>query len=375
MAWESYSSDILLDLPRVTCGGYCDVQARVAYRLYCDTSDANNTKIRIELTYVHMKCNVVPASGGGGYWNSVACSWFLGAYPSLFNQSQYNLNSQRDEHGYYIHPFAWPYVGVATGSNSDYPLPVGYGSSISDLTSVAWNNSPVVALSIRDDTQSLGASRVSYGQTAADLDSTSACVAWGQVFSNKDKFNGVNSNGQSKVYVTSSAADFATSSVKRKSTGQTLPYNSEWSVGVSDLQVVSPYTGSQCFAYVETSANELESRGLIKYDPDFFTGDGVSQNYVINGYIVPLTWWVRSYNAPTNYYSTLRRQTNSENQIVLKYEEFDVPEYDPPDPVGSIDDNTVFRLKKQYDSSGHVIVDQNGNPRLAWVKCERMGQE
>lgn len=377
MAWEAYTSDTLVDLPEVTCGGYCSVRGRVAYRLYVDDTDVSNPKIRIEITYFHVRSSLATyQTDGGGYWNAAAVSWFLGAYPATFNQSQFNLNQQRDQNGYYINTFAWPYNSRFTGSFYEEQLPSPWQNSLSDVNAKVYNNLPVFAITVRDDLRTFSGAQVSYGQSASNISGDPRCVFWGSVFADTSKYNGTNANGQSKRYTTSLTVDFATSALKTSS-GSYLSYDNEWATSVSSLSVGSPYTSSQCLAAIETDKNTLESRGLVRYDPDFFNSNGVAQTYIIDGYVVPFTWWSRARNSDKEpyYYSTIERNLASEQQVVLKYDEFTVPSYELPDPVGVVDDNTVFRLKKQYDSSGHPIVDQAGNPKLSWIKCERIGQE
>lgn len=364
MAWEAYTSDVLVDMPEVTCGGYCRIRARVAYRLYCDDSNIDNPRIRIEITYFHLRSDLhVVQEPGGGYWNAAAVSWFLGAYPKMFNQSQYDLNNQRDESGHYIHTFAWPYNSSVTGSYYEEVLPSTWQNAVNDVNPRMWNGLPVFAVSVRDDLRNFSGAQVSYGRTSAQISGDPRAVLWGDVFSDTSKYNGINQNNQSKYYTTPATIDFATSAL-RNSSGSYLTYDNEWNTSVSGLKVGSPYTSSQCLAYIEIDKTTMDSRGLIKYDPDFFSGNGVSSSYAIDGYIVPFTWWARSRNSvlEPRYYSTIFRNSSSEQEVVLEYEDFDIPSYDPPDPVGVIDDNTVFRLVR------------SGN-RLVWTRCERIGQE
>ena len=375
MAWQAYTSDVLVNLPAVTCGGYCNISGRLAYRLYCDDSDLDNVKIRIEVTYFHIRASldVDIEEPGGGYYNAASISWFLGAYPLMFNQAQYDLNSQRTPEGGYVNQFAWPYNAKHTVTFYEEVLPTRWQNAIYDTNSVVYSGLPVFALSLIDDVRNFGGIAMDYGRSVENISVNPLLFCWGQAFSDKSKFNGINTNGQSKVYVTPITVDFATSATKSKSTGQSLSYDNELNTPVSNLAVVSPYTSSNCFAYVELSKSDLDKMGLIQYDPALVG----SADYILDGYVVPFTWWSRARNSVLEplYYSTLERWSSSEQKVTLKYEGFDMPEYDPPEPVGDIEDNTVFRLRRQYDSSGHVIVDQNGNPRLAWVKCARIGQE
>ena len=372
MAWEAYTSDILKDLGSVSCGSNCTVSGRLAYRLYCDMDDIDNPLVRLEITYLHLRLTL-SGTVGTNYWNASTLGWFLGAYPETFDQSQFELNEQRDEDGNYLNPFAWPYVSTVSGTNDESGGTYTFANSILDSNLVVWDNSPIVAATVLGNLFSFSGVPYDYGQTVADISSSSQVVLWGDCFANTSKYTGVNANGQNKVYVTSTTFDIATSSTKNLSDGTNLTYSDEFVTDVSSLEVVSPYTGNECFAYVELPVSELETKGLIRYDPEYFSSDGVSSPYVVDGFVVPFSWWTRVQG--TQGHSTLTRDTSSEKEVTLEYQEIDVPEYDPPEPVKPVDDNEVFRLKKQYTSDGHVIVDQNGRPILSWVKCERMGQE
>lgn len=373
MAWEAYTSDTMVDLPGVVLGNM-SARVRLAYRLYCDDSVTDNPPIRMEVTYVHLHADVdAQAVSDDGYWNALSVGWFLGNYPDMFNQSQFDLNSQRDDEGYYVNPFAWPYYSSSNGSSQEPGPDFLFANAVSDLRAVLWSNVPVVSVALKSDVDKLSRDVFSFGLSSEDLATNSNAVAWGSAFANKSMFSGVNVNGQEKVVVTESSLDVATSSVKTKS-GTVLQYDNEFDYNADDLVVSSPYTSSQCFAYVETSKSDLEQKGLVRYDPNHFVEDDVSGTYLVNGWVVPFSYWTRVRNNNESS-SLLSRYSPSEMEVELKAEEISLPEYDPPDPIKPVDDNKVFALKRKTDSGGHTIVDQNGNPVLTWVRCERIGQE
>lgn len=373
MAWEAYTSDTILDFPGVVLGNM-SARVRLAYRLYCDDSVTDNPPIRLEVTYVHMHMEVNTESvSDDGYWNALSVGWFLGTYPDMFNQTQYDLNSQRDDDGYYVNTFAWPYYSSANGTSQEPGPDFSFASAVSDLQKVLWSQTPVVSVATKNNVNLLSRDTFSFGTSTDDLSANSNAVAWGSVFSNKSMFSGVNVNGQSKVVVTNTSVDVATSSVKTKD-GTLLQYDDEFNYNVDELEVSSPYTSTQCFASVETSKTELEQKGLVKYDPNHFVEDDVSSTYLVNGWVVPFSYWTRVRSGNESV-SLLSRYSSSEMEVELKAEEISLPEYDPPDPIKPVDDNKVFALKRKTDSGGHTIVDQNGNPVLTWVRCERIGQE
>ena len=372
MAWNAYTSDVLMDMGSVSCGPNCTMSVRLAYRLYCDMTNTTNPLIRIEVTYLHVRLTLSETTGTL-YWNSSALGLFLGSYPGTFDQAQFELNEQRDESGNYVNEFSWPYVYEVQGTYSGTGQTSSLNEAVTDVNSVMWGSSPVVGAALFSSVHSFEGTEYDYGLNTSDFSNEVQVGLWGKCFADMSKYTGTNANGQSKVYVTSSTLDIATSSTKLSSTGDNLSYSSELSTDVSELEVASPYTGDECFAYVEISVSDLKSRGLVKYDPSYFEGDGVSSPYVVDAFVVPFSLWTRTRG--TSGYAKLSRDPASEKEVTLGYEEIDVPEYDPPEPIGPVDDNTVFRLVRQYNTDGTLVVDQNGRPVLAWIKCERLGQE
>lgn len=372
MAWQACSSDIFLRSPLINFDQYAQMSIVTAYRLFADDSDVDNVKIRIDISYVHMsvQSSDMPAVG---YWNAIALSWFLGN-TRMIDQDQLALNNDRDEDGNYLHPFAWPYLEGTTGSyESAANAPFTWNLCVQDVNSVMYNNLPIIAFSFRDDVNSFTSETFSYGYDANNLSSSARVISWGSVYRDTSLFNGSNANGQSKIQKTNHRIDVSSSALRQKSTGNLVRYEDELNIPVSDLEVVNPYYDGKAIATIEIDEQTLDSLGLLKYDPQRFETDGVSDPYVIQAYVVPTSIWTRYRMA--NEFSNLARAVNSQMEVTLEYEQFEIPEYKPPEPIEPVDDNMVFRLKKQYTDGGQVIVDQNGNPILAWVKCERMGQE
>lgn len=379
MAWQACSNDIILSYPTVSCGEFADITSKVGYRLFADTDGANvnNPIVRIDITYLHVTASIKSTTVGDGYWNAAAVSWFLGNNPNMLNQEQLDKNNERTDEGYYINTFAWPYNRTWSSSSNDYPLPVGWSTSVEDVNYVMWNSLPVFSFSCRDDVQDFTEASVSYGKSGTELTSSSLAIMWGQGFTDTGKYSGNNANGQQKVLVTKDRIDVATSALQDAVTGRMLTYDNESSVSPSNWRVANPYYDDNAIASITLTASQLDEYGLLKYDPDGFKNDGLYDPYIIKAYTIPLTWWQREYNyeATGAYGSKLTRMSSSENEITLMYEEFDMPDYPLPDPVKPIGDDTVFRLKKKINADGTVETDQNGNPILEWVKCERIGQE
>ena len=343
--WESYTSDKIIDIPEVN--DKFNFKGRIAYRLYCDNTDTNNPVVRYEITYLHIALSHNTASSETVGSNVVA--WNLGKYPTLFNEEQYNLNNDRDEQGNYNNPFAWPY---------EYSISYQGNESITDIVLAEQNNLDII---VGVSAESLFNQRytIDYLNGSVGSDVT---LLHGQVFSDTSKFDGINTNNQSKIYSDGTYLHIATSAVRQTSTNKILTYNEEFNVGIEDLTIESPYVGDECFASMEIAKSNIESRGLTRYAPsDFDVDDGISDPYVIHAYTPITSVWSKG----------LRQ---SIQEIKLQYEDFTIPEYPLPDPVLPFDDSTVYRLQKQY-SGGNVVVDQNGNPILAWIKCPKIGQE
>lgn len=357
VTWIQYTSDIVKSIPQVNANGM-SVSGKIAYRLYCDADDPSNVVVRFDTTYLHVH---VECSSSSSYWRTFLASDFLGNLSNV-NEDQLELNSQLTEDGHYVNEFAWPYF--STISNLSFSSVASCSTSAS---AAAYNGVPIFALA---NTSSLfSASSISYAELASNVSASATTAMWGSCFKDSVKFQGLNANNQSKLLVSSNGFDLSTSALRQTSTGSVLTYDEESSVDDSDLQVVSPYVESESFNSVQMAKSDLVANGLVKYDPDFFGADSSAGSaYLVNAYVVPYSFWTSSSSS-----DILRHEP--EGEVVLQYEDFTLPEYDPPDPVLPIDDNTVFRLKKRTDSNGNVIVDGRGNPILTWVKCERIGQE
>ena len=376
MAWESCSSDIVVSYPEYSLGPVIKVSGKIAYRLLADLSSESNPLARIDVTYFHLSVKLDSSSSAGQTdLSAVAASKLLGSTYAAFNQDQYDLNQELDDNGNYVHAFAWPYsYDVKALSKPDTLQDMVRVANIAMYDSQPTDQSlPVFAIAALNSISSFSSENVSYSENGDSSSITTQAVLWGQAFSDLTKFSGSNSNGQAKVLITSNSIDVATSSLKVKSSGKVLKYSEESSYSDDQLEVASPYIDSQAFCSTSLSKSYMEQWGLLRYDPSAFeVDDEVYDPYIVKGYLVPFSWWSV---LPSTGSATISRFASSEKEIKLEYEDFEIPEYPLPDPVKPIDDNTVFRLKKQYDSSGHLIVDQNGNPELKWVKCERMGQE
>lgn len=384
MAFKQYSSDLFIDLPHVICGGFCDVSGRMAYRLFCDSSDETNIKIRLDVTYFHIKAVTSAKTSGGGYFNGTSLSWFMGHYANMFNQGQYNLNNERNEDGTYKHAFDWPYLTYAKGSYVDqYPYPrTWWERACNDLNRVTYNSNPIFGITYADTIYYFGGKDLRYERYSSSIPSGDHdIVMWGDCFRDKGKFNGYNANSYPRVYVDGKTIHVSTSSCTRKSDGVRLDYESDLATASSNLSIDSPYSGNEtsgdaAVCSITLSKAQMDAQGLIKYDPNFFK-DKIDTNYdpyLFHGFVVPISWWARSRDS--NGQSSLTLSSNRDaQQITLKMEEYTIPPATPPEPVKPLDDNTVYRLKSSLDSSGNKVVDKNGYVVLNWTKCERIGKE
>lgn len=372
MSWESCTSDILRRTELLTLGGYSNMRMTYAYRLFADSSNEDNVKIRIDISYFHVYISLLDTIQGGGFWNCLGISWFLGNYPDMLNQTQLDLNKQRDEDGYYIHDFSWPYYSSKDGSYED-TLPFSQLKGINEINSVMYNNLPILAVSVPDNITSFDSSRFSYSIDASGFTDSLDAILWGYIFKDTNKLNGSNRNGQNKVLVTGNRIDIATSALLT-SGGKYLTYTEEENYNLSDLEVAESYYSSDALCSIEIDEQTLDNKGLLRYDPDNFKTDQSYDPYIIHAYVIPTTCWDR-YRGQ-DLVSKIDRLHASESEIQLKYEDdVLVPDVPLPDPVLEIDDNTVFRLQKQFDSQGNVITDQNGYAILKWIKCEEIGEK
>lgn len=364
MAWVACTQDRFITWnSNATENSAFSFSARIAYRLFLDDStEQNDPLVRVDVSYVHVNVKTLSTEASPlGFYNECAMiSPFIGNYNTAFNQDQYNLNEELDDNGQYVHTFQWPYyeyVDVNTVQDS-------FDSLEESLLTAMFNNVCLAG--------------VSWNRSTGTMDESTIRLT-GESFSQSSTFEGSNSNGQSKIFYNGETFDASSSSLVQKSTGKVLLYDEEWDIDDSDLTVESPYYDTSALCSYQISQSELEQYGLLKYDPEHFATDGVYDPYIVDAYTVFACKWVFSHRLSsdsTNYLAVVKRDSDYDiHEDEIKYDDFDVPEYPLPDPIKPINDNTVFRLKKQYDSNGNVVTDQNGYPILTWVKCERMGQE
>lgn len=384
MAFRAYTDNIFIDLPQCTCGGFCDISGRVAYKLWCDSSDESNVKIRIDLTYIHVKVAINDARVGSGYFNGCVLSWFDGHYRNMFNETQFNLNNDRNADGSYKHSFDWPYNTAADGGYSDtYPYQrTWWQRACNDTNKVVYNGNPILGITYSDSITYFGGKDIQRGTYASNISQSGHdAVFWGDCFRDAAKFNGTNLNNLPRFYVDGKTIHVSSSSCTRKSDKKRLYYNDDLATSASDLTIDSPYSGNEnsgdaAICSITMSTSDMDKQGLIKYDIDYFK-DKIDTNYdpyVFHGFICPLTWWVR-WRTSTGPSKITLASDRTAQQITLKQEDFDVPTPVLPDPIKPLDDNTVYRLKSTTDSSGNKVVDKNGYVVLTWTKCERIGKE
>ena len=378
--WQTLTQNVVVDVPIDTGTELFDAKVRMAYTLYADEPDTNAFTIKLDITYVHVRITLY-SNIDDDYVHSSAVSWFLGNYTNLFDSDQYKLNQERTESGEYVNEFAWPYNSHLVGTSEELSS-FSFENAWNDITQCSWNGSPLVVLAVKNATTPLSLNRLCVdADTGTVSESTQICVS-GSLFADGSLFSGSNANGQSKTQITNNVVlDIASSSVSHRETGKNLTYDEEFETETKFLYVVNPYTDNS-LASLEITKADMESYGLFKYDPSYFATGNVSDPYLVHAFTVLFTSWKRTYEGtgadgipvPPGY-SLLSRLLSSEVEYTLSYEDFTLPVYPLPSPIGPIEDNTVFRLKRQYNSDGSYVSDSNGNPILTWVKCERMGQE
>lgn len=360
MALEQITNgDTFIDLGTVSNEGYSDISGRIAYRIYIDYRDGNNyidnsdnIKVRIEITYVHIKGSSGWQTTGGGFWNGVALSWFnrnagtIGKRGTVYGSANFNSD------GY-------------NGCADDFRVYVnGYPAM--------YNSYPIVAVAYPDDiNQGSGFSGASYstGTYNPSYVNQHGVALWGDIF-NKSPLN-LEHGGYGFHLYSSICCDKYNISAK-------ISYNDDLSYNKNYISVVEPYTGGNALSSIEMTIGELKNQGLVnQYTPSDVTDE--YNPYIFNGSIPVATWWTRWLEtdpANGNYnWSCLSAFSSPVESISLKYPTLpDLPTYDPPEPVKEFDDNTVFRLKKQYNEDGSLITDKNGYPIMKWFKCEKIGK-
>ena len=360
-SWEACTQDVIVRFPDYS-NEYFSLSGQLGFRLFCDLTNDVNPVIKIDVSYIHFKVHIEESSLNGST-KLVNVSKFLGNYPDLFDKDQYDLNSERDEEGNYIHTFAWPYKDFV-----ELPQYVDISELIQSVLDTMFDNESVFGFV---STGSSSFDNFSYGVNGNEyVYSGSSYVnsAFGSVFNDIDKFSGTNATGQAKIYVLENDVHIASSCIVDKSTGDFLTYDQDLSCDVEDIQVYTPYYDTDYLYSFTIDKNTLESRGLVRYDPSYFDSvvDEAYDPYVFHGFVPVFSEW--SFE-----------NTTLENKYYYEYapmfEDFEMPVYPAPPAVGPIDDNKVFRLKSQRDSHGNIIVDQTGRPVLTWVRCERIGQE
>lgn len=367
--WQSLVQNKVVDVPVETGTSDADIRLHIAYSLSVDEPDTNSFTVKIDITYVHVRITI--NSDTSGYVNSASVSWLLGNYNNLFDKEQYSLNQERDESGEYVNEFNWPYKGYLvseTTENETFSISSAWDNHIRCM----WNNSPLVFIALQDVNMPVSVSSVCVNSDIDKVDTDCSVYALGSLFS---------SSKSPIVQVTENVVDITTSNVSHKETGSVLTYDEEFNTDTDFLYVVNPCE-EPSLASLELTKSDMESYGLFKYDPSYFSTDDNADPYLVHAFVVWFTSWTRTYEGtapdgsqvPSNH-SIVCRNTSSEVEYTIQYEEFTIPTYPEPSPIGPVEDNTVFRLKRQYNSDGSYVSDGNGNPILSWVKCERIGQE
>ena len=356
MAFEQITDDILVDFVPVGNDGYCLIRGRCAYRLYLNYRDYIGTpgngywdyknnddiKVRIEITYIHLRGEAGTNDTGGGYWNAAALSWFNGK-PGVSGTIQGNH---------------W----------ENYTFYCSY--AFEDIAKVMWDSNPIIAVAFPDDIKGqFGWANITKSRTGTSTDSPGIAI-WGDILGNMS-FNGYTSNGSAQTVQGSYGFDIASSALQVKSTGRLLPYGDDLSWGLWDLRVPSgwAYTGSSALAAKEMTLKQLQDYGLVTIS----SSNDAYQSTLFDGSLPISSWWSR-WLAQEGGYSYVSMYNGSETNITIKMPETEpLPTPKPAKPVAPFDDNMVYRLQKKYDSNGKPELDLNGNPVLHWYKCEKIG--
>lgn len=388
--WESYSDSKFLKPAIVTAGGFANIKITVAYQLFVDNTDQTDPDIRIDITYCQFRATAENTTVGDGYWNAAFCGWFLGNHNKLFDQDQYNKNNQTYtkeingiEYKFYSNDFYYPYKPYGGDRDSGYisgsyeSLPTSWKVSISDCSSLCWNNNPLFGITIRDDLTSFTSSNTRWGRYASDISGggSALCVMFGEAFSKSDRFSGNNQNGQPKLYIDGSNIIVASSALQHGST--ILTYSNENNYDISTLSPRETYTGDEAIASIHMKLSKFTEYGLYQlFDEKTVTDlkiNSIDDPYIVHGWIPAVCYWERVYHTDsTGSYSLLKRDSSAIDTIDPKYSLPSIPSYDEPDPVLGIDDHTVFRLKSK-DDDGKQFFDTNKNPINKWVRCLKIG--
>ena len=359
MSYESINSDTVVRLPVIDLYNGCKVTVQLAYRLYVDSSNSDNLKVRGELTYIHARLDSSqyksPTDGfdttkNGRTYGIVVP--LIGNTDKLFDKNKYNDSSKYSDGHYDVSKYGWPYmstdlVGQTAASNPQ--------KEVSTVNSYIRGGLPIFSFIVKNFLTSSNISATSF-ECYKDANKVYASVpniiAYGLVFSDMSKFQGTNLNNQRKIRQSTRYIDICSSSVTVN--GTRLSYDDDIKADVSKIKIDNPYAVNQCLASFDFTQSELSTYGLLRYSNTDFVTDDVYDPYYIKAFVAAMSTWNVCFTS--NKSITYKRQTVQE--IKVQSSEIYVPQYPNPEPIKPLTDDKVYILK-----SGK------------WVKCQRIGQE